>query len=72
MSPDQQFVLALVAALVPLVVAIGGIFFQIRQLKLHVNSRMDQLLEVTRKSTRAEAELAAAGRQRRHGDRAPS
>jgi hypothetical protein len=62
MTPDQQFILAILAAMVPLLGALAAVFVQIRQLKLHVNSRMDQLLELTKTASKAEGDLAATQR----------
>lgn len=57
MTPDQQFILALIAAVVPLIAAIGALFVQVRSLKLHVNSRMDQLLAITAAASKAQGRL---------------
>jgi hypothetical protein len=58
MTSDQQFILALIAAIGTLAASMAAVFVQLRSLKVHVNSRMDQLLELTRSASKAEGNLA--------------
>ena len=44
---------ALVAAFTTMLVALAGVFREMRQLRLHVNSRMDQLIDLTATSSHA-------------------
>lgn len=55
MTPEQ--VTALVTALTALVVALAAIGREIHSLRLHINSKMDKLLEVTAASSRAQGVL---------------
>jgi len=63
MTPEQ--LVAILGAITALVVAVGAVFREIHQLKVHINSRMDQLIDLTATSSRAEGMLAE---QRRVGD----
>jgi hypothetical protein len=49
---------ALVGALTALIVAVGALLVQVRQLHGLVNSRMGELLELTRRASLAEGKLA--------------
>lgn len=53
MTPDQQFVLALVAQFVALVVGMVAVWQKVQSVHVSVNSRMDQLLASTAASSRA-------------------
>jgi hypothetical protein len=53
----EQYV-ALLGAVTALVVAVGAILVQLRQLHTLTNSRMSELLELTRKASEAEGFLA--------------
>ena len=55
MTPEQ--LVAVLGAITALVVAFGAIFRELRSLKTHVNSRMDQLIDLTATSSKAEGVL---------------
>ncbi len=70
-NPEQQFVLALLGALTALLVALGGLFVQFRQLKVQMNSRLDELVAINRSAAHAEGKLegeASPPRLRRVSD----
>jgi hypothetical protein len=56
-SSDQQFILALVAAAVPLIGAIGVLIGQVHSLRKEVDGRMTQLLALTETSALAKGRL---------------
>lgn len=55
MSPEQ--LVAVMGALTALVVAVGGVYVQIRQLSRRVDGRLEQLLELTATSAHAQGVL---------------
>jgi hypothetical protein len=57
MSPDQQFAIAFIGAFTALIGAMATLFIQLRQLHAQVNSRLDQLVELTRTAAHAEGKL---------------
>jgi hypothetical protein len=54
-TPEQ--LVAVLGAITALIVAIGGLYVQFAQLHRQLNSRMDQLLELTKTSATAEGKL---------------
>lgn len=62
MTGDQQFIIALFAAVVPMLGLIITAIMKINQLHRHVNSRLTELLEVTRKAAHAAGVKEGAAR----------
>ena len=56
MTAEQ--LVALIGAFTALLVAVGGLYRELRSLKTHVNSRMDQLVDLTAKASHAEGALS--------------
>lgn len=60
MTADQQFILAIFAQLAVLITAAGAVWIKLESLHHQVNSRMDQLLELTATSSEALGQKKAA------------
>lgn len=57
MSSNQQFIIALIAAVVPIVALLVQAIRHIRELHISVNSRLTELLRATAELARAEGRL---------------
>ena len=64
-SPEQ--LVAVLGAVTALVVALGAIWRELRSVRTHVNSRMDQMIALTAKASHAEGVLSEDRRRTLEG-----
>lgn len=54
MTADQQFILAMFAAVIPIIGLVVAAIMKLNTMHTQINSRMTELLDLTRKAARAE------------------
>ena len=68
MTNTQQFIIAIISLVVPLILGLGALYVQIRNYHKAVNSQLTALIEQIRAGAHAQGELK--GQQDEHNKRA--